>query len=121
MWATILAVAAGITCITVAVTHVIKVIHNVSEAAKRPWERVHERLDALEATDEKILEGLADLKERMQENDQVTARLELLNLMQHFPENNVAINRAYDKYTAQGYNSYIRDMVEEWREEQAHG
>jgi hypothetical protein len=119
MWATILAIAAGITCISVAAAHVIKVIGAVSAAAKKPWERVHERLDALEKSDNRILEGLVDLKERMQENDQVTARLELLNLLQHFPENGVAINRAYDKYAGQGYNSYIRDMVEDWRKEQS--
>jgi hypothetical protein len=99
----------------------IKVIQGVSEVARKPWARVHERLDSLEESDKKILAALADIKERQRENDQVTARLELLNLLQHNPENSVAINRAYDNYAAQGWNSYIRDMVEEWRDEQTHG
>jgi hypothetical protein len=117
MWATILAVATGITAVSMAIAHIIKIIHGIGEAAKTPWERVHKRLDALENMDKEILRKIANLDEKQTQNDQVTARLELLNLIQHCPDNAMAINRAYDQYIDNGWNSYIRDIVDDWKKE----
>ena len=43
-------------------------------------------------------------------------RLELLNLIQHYPGRAELILKKYDEYKQRGGNSYIDDVVESWRE-----
>ncbi len=115
IWAIILSVAGGVSTIIVAVTHAVKVWRGIIDATKKPWERVHMRLDDLEngvKEDHALLEMLLKKQDK---NDQTTARLELMNLILHYPENNIAIERAYDKYIENGWNSYIHDLVDDWR------
>ncbi len=130
VWKLILAIAGSITALAVAGAHVIKVIRGIGGAAKKPWERVYTRIenaesriekidnkvdDILESKVDEILRKIDALTAKQEANDQVTARLEILNLIQHSPENNVAIEKAYDDYEKRGWNSYVKDYVKAWR------
>ena len=42
-------------------------------------------------------------------------RLELLNLIQHYPGKTEIILKTYDKYKAMGGNSYIDEVVKNWK------
>lgn len=44
-------------------------------------------------------------------------RLELLNAIQHNPDDEITILALYDKYTRLGGNSYIRAYVQRWKQE----
>lgn len=46
-------------------------------------------------------------------------RLQILNLVQHDPENKSAILELYDIYKSEPYNgnSYIKDIIKQWRKE----
>lgn len=44
-------------------------------------------------------------------------RLELLNAIQHNPDDEITILALYDKYTRLGGNSYMRAYVQRWKQE----
>ena len=44
-------------------------------------------------------------------------RLELLNLIEHDPQNIDAIMYAYDDYVKYGKNTYIHSVFEKWKKE----
>lgn len=94
--------------ICAAAGHLYKIINSVKSAAKSPWERVHSRIDSLEANQNKMLSELSS-------QDQIIARLELLNLIQHYPENDIAIEQAWGTYERKDYNSYMREVIKDWR------
>lgn len=56
-----------------------------------------------------------ELAKRIDEVSMGNLRLQILNLIQHNPENKSAILSLYDEYKSRGGNSYIRETVKQWQ------
>jgi|LSPZ01.1.fsa_nt_gi hypothetical protein len=63
----------------------------------------------------KIKENFGELKECLTRLELDNQRLRILNLIQHSPNEKIAINAEFDDYLKKGGNSYIVAIVEEWR------
>lgn len=55
------------------------------------------------------------LEQRIDEVAMGNLRLQILNLIQHNPENKAAILQLYDEYKSRGGNSYIKEVVKQWQ------
>jgi hypothetical protein len=44
-------------------------------------------------------------------------RLEILNLIQHAPDNEIKIKELYEKYSQMGGNYYLADIYEKWQKQ----
>lgn len=69
------------------------------------------RMDKKQQTQEKFDE----LAKRIDEVYVGNLRLQILNLIQHNPENKSAILSLYDEYKSRGANSYIKEVVKQWQ------
>lgn len=72
-------------------------------------------LNWLNTRKERKDERFADLAKQIKEVSMGNLRLQILNLIQHDPQNKSAILSLYDEYKERGGNSYIRDMVKRWQ------
>lgn len=57
----------------------------------------------------------ADLAKQIEEVSMGNLRLQILNLIQHDPENKSAILSLWDEYKSRGGNSYIKGIVKDWQ------
>ena len=57
----------------------------------------------------------AKLEAKIDEVSMGNLRLQILNLIQHDPENKSAILSLYDEYKSRSGNSYIKGIVKEWQ------
>lgn len=55
------------------------------------------------------------LEQRIDEVAMGNLRLQILNLIQHNPENKAAILQLYDEYKSRGGNSYIKEVIKQWQ------
>jgi hypothetical protein len=62
------------------------------------------------------LEKVDENSERLEGISSVIRKLEIVSLIHHSPENEMLICKLYDKYKKDGYNSYIDELFNEWRE-----
>lgn len=69
------------------------------------------RIDRKEQTRAKFDE----ISKRIDEVSMGNLRLQILNLIQHNPENKSAILSLYDEYKTRGGNSYIKEVVRQWQ------
>jgi hypothetical protein len=63
------------------------------------------------------IELIDEVAKRIEGMSVVIRKLEILNLIQHQPEDEVTICRLYDQYKKDGYNSYVDEIFREWRQE----
>jgi hypothetical protein len=77
------------------------------------WNQVLAHIDTLRKNFEK--NEKAD-ESRFRQTRQKLMRLELLNMIQHSPENKNAIMSLYDQYKRIGGNSYIKEIYTDWKE-----
>lgn len=64
---------------------------------------------------EQTQQRFEDLAKKINEVSMGNLRLQILNLIQHNPENKSAILSLYDEYKTRGGNSYLRDVVKQWQ------
>ncbi len=64
-----------------------------------------------------IKENRHGIKKDIREIRISNLRLELLNAIQHNPDDEITILALYDKYVSLGGNSYIKAYVARWKEE----
>lgn len=60
-------------------------------------------------------ERFAKLEEKIDEVAMGNLRLQILNLVQHDPENKSAILSLWDEYKSRGGNSYLKGVIKEWQ------
>ncbi len=68
------------------------------------------------AFDEQIHSTMVGMQNDMRKTHLVTLRVELLQLIQNTPKKAEIIEQVADEYFRAGGNSYMRQVVEEWRE-----
>lgn len=64
-----------------------------------------------------IKENRQGVKKDIREIRISNLRLEILNAIQHNPEDEITILSLYDKYVSLGGNSYIKAYVTRWKDE----
>jgi len=74
------------------------------------WNQVLTHIDTLR---DKIEKNEKADENRFRQTNQKFMRLELLNMIQHSPENKSAIMSLFDQYKG---NSYVKDMYNDWKE-----
>ncbi|MDR2841103.1 MAG: hypothetical protein LBV75_07570 [Paludibacter sp.] len=67
---------------------------------------------------DEIRDNFKNLNERMDKNDVVTQRLQVLNLIQHTPLEVRIISKEYDKYKEMSGNSYLDEVFATWQQKQ---
>lgn len=64
---------------------------------------------------EQSKERFDELTKRIDEISMGNLRLQILNLIQHDPNNKSAILNLWDEYKSRGGNSYLKDVVKQWQ------
>lgn len=64
-----------------------------------------------------VKQDIKEIKQDVYEAKISSLRLELLNAIQHNPDDEITILALFDKYTRLGGNSYIRAYVQRWKQE----
>lgn len=72
-------------------------------------------LNWLNSRKEKKDARFAELARQIDEVSMGNLRLQILNLIQHDPQNKSAILSLWDEYKTRGGNSYIKDVVKQWQ------
>lgn len=72
-------------------------------------------LNWLNTRKERKDERLSDLAKQIEEVSMGNLRLQILNLIQHDPQNKSAILSLWDEYKSRGGNSYLKDVVKQWQ------
>jgi hypothetical protein len=72
-------------------------------------------LNWLNTRKERKDERFADLAKQIDEVSMGNLRLQILNLIQHDPQNKSAILSLWDEYKSRGGNSYLKDVVKQWQ------
>lgn len=72
-------------------------------------------LNLLNTRKERKDERFAELARRIDEVSMGNLRLQILNLIQHDPQNKSAILSLWDEYKSRGGNSYLKDVVRQWQ------
>lgn len=72
-------------------------------------------LNWLNSRKERKDERFAKLEAQIREVSMGNLRLQILNLIQHNPENKSAILSLWDEYKSRGGNSYLKDVVKQWQ------
>jgi hypothetical protein len=68
-----------------------------------------------EYEDKKLVGKLDLIGEKFSGLDQRMARIEILELIAHHPMSKSTILGKYDAYHKKGWNSYIDDVINEWK------
>jgi hypothetical protein len=65
--------------------------------------------------DRKLIGKLDDIMKNAEDMKRRVMRLELLDLISHKPRARETILTEYDKYKKEGFNSYMDDVVKDWK------
>ncbi len=104
LWQTIVAICAGV----VTLLTLLEKLGVLKSKLKKPLEDIKSRLDDGD-------NSFADIKTSMTRNELAILRMELIQLLELHPERESMIYKVYDKYEHLGGNSYVTELMEEYK------